>query len=1806
MALTLKLIYLTLLIIFTVVVNHTYGIRYRGRSSRNTNVFKKPSSTTWRHQNRAAMCLKGDCYPETGDLLVGRTKFLHASSTCGLEDRGPERYCVLGTTRDQNVCDYCDSSEPYDPTRNITNSHMIENIVSRKQGDRFNRWWQSENGKQNVYIQFDLEAEFAFTHIIMTFKTFRPAAMIIEKSSDFGRTWKTYGYFAANCAEAFPGIPTDLPKNLGELYCESRYSSVTPSTKGEVVFRILPPTLIQSRDPYSTDVQDLLKITNLRINFTQLHTFGDNLLDSREDLKEKYYYSMYEMVVRGSCLCYGHASRCIPVEGVQYDLENNGMVEGQCQCMHNTMGTNCEECLPLFNDRPWKPARRGTPNECKMCQCHNHASTCTFNQIVYEQSNETSGGVCNDCQHNTMGIHCENCKPNFWRDPERGIDDPYSCKPCMCDLSGSLNDAKCDPYQDEENGLVAGQCHCKPLVEGQNCDRCKNGYFNLTTENPNGCEPCSCNTIGTTGNLGCDKDSGLCSCKRYVTGRACDQCLPGYYGLSDDPDGCKPCNCALGGSHDMYCDVNTGQCNCKNDMTGRTCEKPKDGFFCPLLDHFVYEAEDAEKLDQRSIDLKRPIYGQKTWSGTGFVRVFESSLLEFNINQKRIQPFKSGHYEIVLRYELQNGIGWNDIRVMVERETPPSGFCAKSSRELNLSHRIEPQTTYSIVQAPVCLEASQSIKVTLVFDSQGAGLGRDASILIDSILLIPVIDELPSLQGPNNEKLRIDFERFSCKRAQINLYEDIPVECEKFLCNIGIHNEGYAQPCDCDATGSTSSVCDWRGGSCECRTNIDGRQCSECAVSTYGFGPNGCQSCNCNAGGAKNDFCDKETGQCDCYDRVKEKHCDQCQLNFWKFPTCEPCQCNGFADYCNQTTGECINCQHHTYGYHCEMVEDGWYWPSGLLVPGEIPKECQCPGNPSGNQFADKCYFDKRIDGIVCNCQEGYVGYRCDQCAINYYGNPTERGGSCKMCQCNNNTDIYDPESCDQETGICKKCRFNTDGDNCEKCLPGYYGNALNHDCKPCDCYPHGTEENSPMNCDQTTGQCNCLPNVVGMQCDMCEEDHFGLHTGTGCEPCDCDLVGTMNSSTTCDRHTGQCMCLESRGGRTCSDCKDDYWGNPTIECTRCECTPHGSKSSQCDKNNGSCLCKKGITGYNCDRCDRGTTGNIPYCTPCGECFDDWSNVLDQLKVQLEELEIKASNLAVASGSTIKDFTAEYNQLEGRLKDIKKILGVDYNDNELSSLSAQLALIENHLEFKKAKKAEYLQIEEWAKENEKIRSELANSNSNYTDLKVKLNKLRDRTIDLIESNTEGATNSITKAGSISDTASLTLQMASESFDRDLKPLIDQLQQKLDDHKEQFNNKKNELSDYYTNLSQNLTNALGGVSDLNLAVCGGITSNAEKCSPICGGSDCNGQCGTNISQCNGLVDAYWKVVTARQNFLELYNKQESAFKRILTKLHRSNIRMSVANADVERLLKNTNSSLQIIAAEKKRVEDLTQKVDEFSINNSEKPSKIESTCDAVITKEITINEQDFEDILSKINKLASNTNVNQIDDIRIEKANSEYYLNAAESSKESIQNFIKSLDEVTEEYNVVKNESNSAVNSFDLLQDKINEAELSVVNSQANDSAIKERIKQVEESIEELKISIRLQSNEMYPNNIAKQESLKSKVKESGVTLLRTKQNLDSLEIKYNELFELFKSLIDDDKGDESSVLNSLISLQTKINQKKNEVDQKSSRIKSLTHTYEDTRGRIVELRNTLQDLKATANLIREDIRTKEQYFNQCG
>lgn len=112
---------------------------------------------------------------------------------------------------------------------------------------------------------------------------------------------------------------------------------------------------------------------------------------------------------------------------------------------------------------------------------------------------------------------------------------------------------------------------------------------------------CTCNTLGTIDNQGCNVVTGECTCKPYVTARDCNQCLPKYWGLSEDRDGCKPCDCDPGGSYEESCDVITGQCRCRPHVSGRTCNQPEQSYYTGSLDFLIYEGELSRATDVSSL-----------------------------------------------------------------------------------------------------------------------------------------------------------------------------------------------------------------------------------------------------------------------------------------------------------------------------------------------------------------------------------------------------------------------------------------------------------------------------------------------------------------------------------------------------------------------------------------------------------------------------------------------------------------------------------------------------------------------------------------------------------------------------------------------------------------------------------------------------------------------------------------------------------------------------------------------------------------------------------------------------------------------------------------------------------------------------------------------------------------------------------------------------------------------------------------------------------------------------------------------------
>lgn len=72
------------------------------------------------------------------------------------------------------------------------------------------------------------------TQEVVPLQSFRPAAMLVERSKDFGRTWKVFRYFAEDCLLHFPSVPNELANSIDDVVCDSRYSGSEPSTDGEV------------------------------------------------------------------------------------------------------------------------------------------------------------------------------------------------------------------------------------------------------------------------------------------------------------------------------------------------------------------------------------------------------------------------------------------------------------------------------------------------------------------------------------------------------------------------------------------------------------------------------------------------------------------------------------------------------------------------------------------------------------------------------------------------------------------------------------------------------------------------------------------------------------------------------------------------------------------------------------------------------------------------------------------------------------------------------------------------------------------------------------------------------------------------------------------------------------------------------------------------------------------------------------------------------------------------------------------------------------------------------------------------------------------------------------------------------------------------------------------------------------------------------------------------------------------------------------------------------------------------------------
>ncbi|XP_064107459.1 laminin subunit alpha lam-3-like isoform X1 [Macrobrachium nipponense] len=957
------------------------------------------------------------------------------------------------------------------------------------------------------------------------------------------------------------------------------------------------------------------------------------------------------------CDCNGHAESCDPFTGA-------------CgECLHNTVGENCERCATGYFGNP----SLGTPDACQLCECPlplgqnyftprclhdldlggykcqcptgysgpkcercadgyfgnplvpgNYCQPCECNGNVDFRERDVcdrSTGQCLKCIGNTAGWNCEKCKENYYRQTPRG-----QCFQCKCHPRGSLSE-QCDPE--------SGQCQCRELFTGRQCDRCIRGHGGVEQ----GCPRCQCNPQGSA-NLICDQFTGQCPCKPGVTGEKCDRCLPNHYG--NLVTGCFSCDCDEKGSTSPSCDIISGQCACKNNVVGRTCSACKPGFWghvrgtgctqcdCHQVGSISHQCDDA----------------------TG---------------QCRCRPGVGGP-----RCDTCLPGYWGFSRQGCKPCEPCSGpgrFCDPSSGRCICPENTEGDRCERCSPGSWDYDASRGCKPC---NCSGAGA---------------ITRQCDSRTGTC--VCKEGYEGEHCGKCKFGFY-GFPL-CTPCNCNMAGTN-----PHNCDSKGRCQ--CD-RSGQCPCKANVEGLRCGKCEGGTFGLSidnPSGCTSCYCFTRTNKCTQADLTWSQLMMMShriltieyrppghRVASYRPTVTVFRPWN--TQEICYINlalpgqrvlSFGE--DETKLNITNQLHVIPGTEGD-VTIGSSYPFDAPLYWQLPREFMRDkvlsyngylrfrvGSEGGkSKFPNQILESYPLVSLQGNWQlvleyyppaivpDGRYEVKLHEDYWRLKNKPQVVTREKMMIALQNIQHILirATDASDTTSALLQEVSMDIAAEGSpvssrvalgiERCIcpPNYSGTSCQdpsrgffrwHSKK----YPHSeiiidlVGESRPCNCNgrsetcnRETGVCqNCRENTMGPHCEVCATGFYGDPSVERCKACACPSL-QQNFAETCqaDRVSEYiCQCREGYTGDKCDRCAHGYYGQPAQpggSCQPCECDPFGSLSEACDRN-GQCRCKPGITGRDCSQC---APRHLTSPTGCISCVDGCVDVLlDEVEAMID------------------------------------------------------------------------------------------------------------------------------------------------------------------------------------------------------------------------------------------------------------------------------------------------------------------------------------------------------------------------------------------------------------------------------------------------------------------------------------------------------------------------------------------------------------------------------------------------------------
>jgi len=199
-------------------------------------------------------------------------------------------------------------------------------------------------------------------------------------------------------------------------------------------------------------------------------------------------------------------------------------------------------------------------------------------------------------------------------------------------------------------------------------------------------------------------------------------------------------------------------------------------------------------------------------------------------------------------------------------------------------------------------------------------------------------------------------------------------------------------------------------------------------------------------------------------------------------------------------------------------VSDPWRWAYA-----------QCPDVDECALGQHDCHVDaaclNTAGSYLCACKKGYIGdgksfceRTCfDECIHGHCSGPPDYQCECELGwtgpDCQEDCYCYGHSTCYQGVGKCDRCQDLTDGEHCQLCRPGSYGNATTAEgCQICQCNEHGNV--TAGICNPATGQCYCQDETEGNKCEICKAGYYGDPRAGGICYRQCSSRGILTSVT--------------------------------------------------------------------------------------------------------------------------------------------------------------------------------------------------------------------------------------------------------------------------------------------------------------------------------------------------------------------------------------------------------------------------------------------------------------------------------------------------------------------------------------------------------------------------------------------------------------------------------------------------------------------------------------------------------------------